>query len=117
MILLHQISLEGELKYSDINTPVFLKVSYKNNQVRYEVDANGELLNEDERNTLLIVGIDQFVETRVYETFLTFRSEGNSATVQDYIDALTTEIPADMVYSKLMDLAIFNEENLMRVAS
>ena len=53
-----------------------MKVAYKNNQVHYEIDANGEILSQEEKDKLLIAGKNQFAETRIYETFLEFRTEG-----------------------------------------
>ncbi|OHX68045.1 hypothetical protein [Flammeovirga pacifica] len=117
MITYHKITLEGELKYSDITSPIFMVVTNKNNQLQYGLDPNGEILSPEEYDAILSMGMNQFAETRIYETFLQFREEGRVAMIQDYLDVLEGELKADVVYDKLIGLEIFEEDHMLRNAS
>ncbi|WP_044205375.1 hypothetical protein [Flammeovirga sp. OC4] len=117
MNVYHKITLEGELKYSDINFPVFLQVSSKHNLLRYDIETNGERLTEIERLKLLKIGINQFAETRIYETFLEFREQCIEATLEDYYTVLSKELSYDIIKDKLYEFEIINTEVELRHAS
>ncbi|NME68572.1 hypothetical protein [Flammeovirga aprica] len=117
MNIYHKITLEGELKYSDINFSVFLKVTSKHNLLRYDVETNGERLTEIERLKLLKMGINQFAETRVYETFLEFREQCIEATLEDYYTVLSKELSFDLIKDKLLEFEILETEVELRNAS
>ncbi|MBD0402475.1 hypothetical protein [Flammeovirga sp. EKP202] len=117
MNVYHKITLEGELKYSDINFSVFLQVSSKHNLLRYDIETNGERLTEIERLKLLKMGINQFAETRVYETFLEFREQCIDATLEDYYTVLSKELSYDIIKDKLYEFEILTTEVELRHAS
>ncbi|ANQ47405.1 hypothetical protein KMW28_16185 [Flammeovirga yaeyamensis] len=117
MVTYFQITLEGELKYSDIVTPIFLVVSNRNSQLKFDLDTNGEILSKSEYETLLDSGKNQYADSRIYETFLQLRDQGVDAMLQDYIDELIGEFESEFIINKLIDLGIFEEEQSLRNAS
>lgn len=117
MMVFHKITLEGELKYSDINFPVFLKVTSRNNLLSYDVETNGEVISEDERLQLLQSGMNQYAETRIYETFIDFRQRDIEASLEDYYSVLSKELSFDIIKSKLIEFEILVEDVQLRNAS
>lgn len=117
MIVLHKISLEGELKYSDINFPVFFKVTSKNNLLRYDVETNGEIISEIERLKLLKMGINQYAETRIYETYISFRELDVQPSLEDFYNELSKELSFDLIKSKLFEFNLITEDVELRNAS
>ncbi|AZQ61101.1 hypothetical protein EI427_02370 [Flammeovirga pectinis] len=113
----YKIALEGELKNSDIFFSVFLKVTKKNNLFKFSIDAKGEFLSLTERESLLNIGMSQYAETRIFETFLKFREEGISADISDYISVLSDELSVEDIHDTLVELSIISEGAFMKSAS